>query len=124
LEADLARHGLSSLAGRVGGAIKPVIDPLVIDRAVDRYRKGKRTLSDLMNVYGIAESEALHDAAADVRAAIAVFDAIMATYPVVAGKSLADLHAWQRSEHRKWATRLNEFFASKGRAADVDLTWP
>ena len=124
LEADLERHGLTGLAERLGHEVAPVIDPLVIDRAVDRYRKGKRTLSDLVVVYGVAQSADLHDAVVDVRASIAVFDAICATHPVLADKSLAELHDWQRAEHRQWATRLNEFFKSKGRAADVDLTWP
>jgi len=124
LEADLQRHGLPGLAAQLNGEVKPVIDPLVIDRAVDRYRKGKRTLSDLMGVYGVAQSDALHDAAVDVRASIAVFDAIVAAYPEVANKSLDELHGWQRLQHRQWAVRLNEFFKSQGRVADVDLTWP
>jgi len=124
LEAELARHGLVGLATRLGQAVAPVIDPLVIDRAVDRYRKGKRTLSDLMAVYGVAESDALHDATVDVRASIAVFDALVANYPAVNAQPLDQLHQWQKAEHRQWAQRLNEFFKSKGRAADVDTTWP
>ena len=124
LEADLARHGLVGLADRLGCEVAPVIDPLVIDRAVDRFRKGKRTLSDLMAVYGVAETDNLHDAAVDVRASIAVFDALVANYQQVNHKSLAELHRWQRAEHRAWAERLNQFFKSKGRPADVDTTWP
>ena len=124
LEADLARHGVTGLAARLGCEVAPLIDPLVIDRAVDRYRKGKRTLSDLMAVYGVAELDNLHDAAVDVRASIAVFDSLASSYRQIDLMSLAELHQWQRVEHGKWATRLNEFFKSKGRAADVDTTWP
>jgi len=39
LDRECRRHGLDPLE-----VISPVIDPLVIDKAVDRYRKGKRTL--------------------------------------------------------------------------------
>ncbi len=44
LEAELRRHGLRSLDGRLGRPAAPVIDPLVLDRAVDRYRPGQRRL--------------------------------------------------------------------------------
>jgi len=124
LEAELARHGLVGLAARLGREVTPVIDPLVIDRAVDRYRKGKRTLSDLMAVYGVTAADNLHNATVDVRVSIAVFDALAASYPAVNTKPLDQLHQWQTVEHRQWAERLNEFFRSKGRAADVDTTWP
>ncbi|MGW1926417.1 exonuclease domain-containing protein [Streptomyces massasporeus] len=45
LSAELRRHGLPSLSERLGGVpIGPVVDPYTIDRAVDRYRRGKRNL--------------------------------------------------------------------------------
>ena len=39
LHHEMVRYGLTPLAEP-----RPIIDPLVIDRAVDTYRKGKRTL--------------------------------------------------------------------------------
>src|SRR5690606_9732845 len=39
LDRECRRHGIEPL-----DAPGPIIDPLVIDKAVDRYRKGKRTL--------------------------------------------------------------------------------
>jgi DNA polymerase-3 subunit epsilon len=39
LDRECRRHGLEPLE-----TVGPVIDPLVIDKAVDRYRAGKRTL--------------------------------------------------------------------------------
>ncbi|MDR1634950.1 MAG: DNA polymerase III subunit epsilon [Bifidobacteriaceae bacterium] len=124
LDAELRRHHLASLESRLGGTVAPVVDPLVIDRAVDRYRKGKRKLSDLMAVYGVRDSSNLHDALEDVRQSIAVFDAIEARHAKVAQMDAAELHAWQRQTHRDWAANFNQWLSSRGSAADVDLDWP
>ncbi|MDR1800208.1 MAG: DNA polymerase III subunit epsilon [Bifidobacteriaceae bacterium] len=124
IEADLARRGLPTLAQRLGRPVAPVIDPLVIDRGVDRYRKGKRKLADLMSVYRVAPSDHLHDALEDVRQAIAVFDAIAGAYPELNAMDLAKLHAWQAAKHREWATNFNSWLAKQGRVADVDPEWP
>jgi DNA polymerase-3 subunit epsilon len=124
LETELARHGLASLEQRLGGPVAAAIDPLVIDRGVDRYRRGKRKLSDLMAVYGVEPTDNLHDALEDVRQSIAVFDAIEAQYPEVASMDLAALHQWQCAKHREWADNFNEWLAGQGRTADVDTNWP
>ncbi|MCL2804006.1 MAG: exonuclease domain-containing protein [Micrococcales bacterium] len=124
LEAELARNGLESLSQRLGGEVRPVLDPLVIDRGVDRYRRGKRKLGDLMGHYRIRQTEHLHDAAADVRATIAVLDAIAVKFSEVNQMDLGDLHSKQQAWHKDWATSFNQFLESKGRAPDVDLRWP
>ena len=49
----------------------PVIDVAIIDRHFDRWRSGKRRLSDLCTLYGVELDEA-HDAAADATAAVRV----------------------------------------------------
>ncbi len=54
LAAELRRHGLPSLAERLGRAdVGPAVDPYTIDRSVDRYRKGKRTLEAVCGRYGV-----------------------------------------------------------------------
>jgi DNA polymerase-3 subunit epsilon len=123
LRAELLRHQLPSLEERSGTTCL-VIDPLVIDRAVDRYRKGKRQLVDLMGVYGINQSENLHDALEDVLQAIAVFDAIEHKHQEITALDPTDLHRWQATKHRAWAENFNQFLASRGRTPDVDLAWP
>ncbi|MDR2373232.1 MAG: DNA polymerase III subunit epsilon [Bifidobacteriaceae bacterium] len=124
LKAELERHGLATLEQRLGGAVAPVVDPLVIDRAADRYRKGKRKLEDLMAVYGVESSHNLHDALEDVRQSIAVFDAIERRHAQVAAMDLAALHDWQRQAHRDWADHFNQWLSSRGRPADADPSWP
>jgi len=66
LDREARRHGLEPL-GEVG-EIGCVVDPLVIDKAVDTYRKGKRTLEAAAGVYGVTLDDA-HDAGADAIAA-------------------------------------------------------
>jgi len=123
LDAELARHGLASLERRLGGAVRPVVDPLVIDRGVDRYRRGSRRLPDLMDVYGLPPSRHLHDALDDVVNAIAVFDAIMNRYPILPAAA-HDLHDWQATAHREWATHFNEWLAGRGQRPTADPRWP
>ncbi|MDR1188860.1 MAG: DNA polymerase III subunit epsilon [Bifidobacteriaceae bacterium] len=124
LRAELERHRLPTMEQRLGDEAPPVVDPLVIDRGVDRYRRGKRKLGDLMSVYGVHSSPNLHDALEDVRQSIAVFDAIEEQYEQVAAMDFAALHAWQRKTHRDWAVNFNSWLESRGRSADVDLDWP
>ncbi|MEV2239462.1 exonuclease domain-containing protein [Micromonospora sp. NPDC049891] len=72
LDRELRRHGLPTLNDRLGGQpIGPVIDPMVIDKALDRYRPGKRKLTDLCATYGARIDEA-HDCTADALAAARV----------------------------------------------------
>jgi DNA polymerase-3 subunit epsilon len=124
LEAELARHGLATLAQRLGGPLAPVIDPLLIDRGVDRYRPGKRKLVDLIAVYGLPGSDNLHDALEDVRQAIGVFDAIERRHQQIAALDAAALHQWQVPRHREWAESFNRWLAARGRTPDADPVWP
>ena len=124
LENELRRLGLPTLTDRVGHVIAPVIDPLVVDRGVDRYRKGKRTLTDLLAHYGIQQDGRLHTADVDVSATLDVLRAIVTAHPQVGASSLEDLHQQQISWHRTWAENFNEFLKKKGRTPDVNVDWP
>lgn len=124
LENELTRLGLPTLTARLGHDIAPLLDPLVIDRGVDRYRKGKRTLTDLLAHYGIQQDGRLHTADVDVSATLDVLRAIVAAHPQVGVSSLADLHREQISWHRSWAENFNQFLQKKGRTPDVNLNWP
>ena len=71
LDRELRRHGLPTLEDRVGGWTAPVIDVLVIDKAVDRYRPGSRKLVDLCTHYGV-RIDGAHNAEFDALAAARV----------------------------------------------------
>ncbi|GAA4375220.1 exonuclease domain-containing protein [Agromyces bauzanensis] len=89
LAREAERYGHASLPGPA-----PVIDPLVIDKAVDRYRRGKRTLTATAAHYGVALPNA-HDAGADAVAAGRVAQAIARAHPELAAIAVAELHARQ-----------------------------
>ncbi|MFE1550805.1 3'-5' exonuclease [Streptomyces sp. NPDC058718] len=125
LSAELRRHGLPSLSERLGGAgIGPVVDPYTIDRAVDRYRRGKRTLEAVCGEYGVV-LETAHEAAADALAAVRVAVAIAERHPEVAGMNPAELHERQIVWYRAWAENFQAFLRRKGDTeAVVDPVWP
>ncbi|WP_299540103.1 3'-5' exonuclease [uncultured Streptomyces sp.] len=125
LSAELRRHGLPSLRDRLGGAgIGPVIDPYTVDRAVDRYRKGKRNLEAVCTEYGVVHGGA-HDASADALAAVRVAYAIAGRHPAVAALTAAELHERQITWYAEWAADFQAFLRRKGSAdAVVDGDWP
>ncbi|MDR3201748.1 MAG: DNA polymerase III subunit epsilon [Bifidobacteriaceae bacterium] len=124
LDSELARHSLPTLPDRLGRPVRPVLDPLVLDRATDRWRKGKRTLEAMVDHYGVAVGGSLHDALEDVRSTIGVLDAILARNPRLAAGELDQLHDWQAAKHREWAKDFNRWLESKGRTPDVRPDWP
>ncbi|MCU1470704.1 MAG: 3-5 exonuclease [Glaciihabitans sp.] len=72
----------------------PIIDPLVLDRVVDKYRKGKRTLEVAAAVYGVDLADA-HDASADAVAAGRVAQAMVRKHPEQLSIESTLLHAQQ-----------------------------
>ena len=60
LDRDAERNGMKSLSERLGGTIRPVLDPLVIDSHCIKYRKrvsekqGARQLKTLCQAHGIS----------------------------------------------------------------------
>lgn len=124
LDAELCRYGQAPLQERAGFAEALVIDPLVIDRAVDRYRKGKRTLQDAAVHYGIV-AEGAHSADGDAVATCRLARAIAARYPEVAAAEPAALRAQQQVWSNEWAVRFQAYLRSKGQAeAVIDGAWP
>lgn len=103
----------------------PVFDPLVIDRAKDRYRKGKRNLGALCELYGVKLDNA-HDATADATAAARLaWKQVRSTYPELAQMSTDELMEFQAVEYYKLQTELREFFESKGRdVSNFTTSWP
>ena len=77
LETQAKRLGGRGIVER--GWCGPVLDAVVIDRHFDRDRKGRRTLVNLCEHYGIEIGNA-HDASADAIASIEVLFALAARY--------------------------------------------
>lgn len=116
MAAEARRHGIEPLDAR------PVIDPMVLDRRVDRFRKGKRTLQVATEVYGVELTDA-HDASADAIAAGRVAQAMAAQY--------AELRIDPISLHElteAWADEQNRSFEEFRRRTDPSFSagrgWP
>jgi DNA polymerase III subunit epsilon len=91
-----------------------VIDPLVIDRHVDRYRRGSRKLTATAEHYGVKLTEA-HTAAADATAAALVAFAQAAKYPEVANADPELLTHLQRGWHQEWFEQFSAYLVGQGK---------
>ncbi|MFF2964290.1 exonuclease domain-containing protein [Streptomyces sp. NPDC057963] len=126
LDREARRHGVTPLTDIVGDELR-VIDPRVMDKAVDPYRKGRRTLTDLCAYYRL-RLDAAHTADADALAACRVAQALAEKWPQLRGTALDQLHAVQQQWAQQQATSFAAYLArTPGReheAASVRADWP
>lgn len=117
--------GLFELFGLDPFSWTAVVDPIVIDRKVDRYRKGKRRLDALCATYGVALDNA-HDAGSDADATLELARAIAARHPEVAGADIGDLTRSQADWHRAWATEYDDWRRKGGKPGlePAEFCWP
>ncbi|WP_217142139.1 exonuclease domain-containing protein [Streptomyces sp. AC627_RSS907] len=124
LDRECRRYGLQSVGERLGIVPSPVIDPLVIDKYVDRYRKGTRALHALCAHYGVSLEEA-HDARADAVAAARVVQRMAEKHRLVGTMSLADLHDLQVRAAAAQSASLQAYLRrSTNPTAVVESAWP
>ncbi|WP_320774160.1 3'-5' exonuclease [Streptomyces sp. CRN 30] len=124
LDRELRRHRASSLGRWLERMPLHVLDPRVLDKHLDRYRKGRRTLTDLCAHYGVPLDGA-HDAAADAQAALEVVRAVGRRFPGRLERlSAAELHTLQAVWHAAQARGLQAWFAASGSEEAVDPAWP
>ncbi|MBD8584374.1 3'-5' exonuclease [Frigoribacterium sp. CFBP 13729] len=121
LDREARRHGIEPL-GEVG-EIGCVVDPLVIDKAVDRFRKGKRTLEAAAGVYGVVLDDA-HDAGADAVAAGRVAQAMAKRYPDQLDVATTDLHDLQVGWCSTQAASFQEYMRRKDPTFTTSGEWP
>ncbi|MFC0626126.1 exonuclease domain-containing protein [Kribbella deserti] len=128
LDRELLRYGLGGLGERLGGygAVRPVLDPFVLDREVDKYRRGKRTLTALCEFYGVDLGDDAHNAAADALAACRLMWKLATRYPREIGARPVDvLHDLQVKWHAARQADFADYLRRKGEdASDVDGSWP
>lgn len=102
--AEAERHGVDM------PCFAPILDPYLIDRMVDRYRKGKRQLTLVADYYGvpIADGEA-HDALVDATAAGRVMWRLLDRYPQIGEHTLATLWLRQVKGHEQDRQRFMDY---------------
>ncbi|CEA08701.1 DNA polymerase III PolC-type [Arthrobacter saudimassiliensis] len=116
LDRECARHGLQAPEPM------PVIDPYVMDKQADRYRRGKRTLSALCAHYGV-ELEHAHTSAADVMATLGVA-AVLAERFEELRLPAPELHRAQVAWCAGQAESFQEYLRRRDPEAVVDGSWP
>ena len=119
LDREALRYGVAPLVSP-----SPVVDPLVIDKAVDKYRKGKRTLEVTSAFYGVTLGDA-HDAGADAIAAGRVAQAIHRAHEAALPSTLDEMHALQVAWYRQQAESFQDYMR-RGRDPEflADTAWP
>jgi len=74
---------------------------------MDRYRKGRRTLSDLCELYGVELINA-HTSEADVAATLMIMRILTTRYPAISSSSLDVLNRQQKTWYHNWSMRFAE----------------
>jgi DNA polymerase III subunit epsilon len=111
LDTQLTNHFGQGL--EAAGWHGPVLDVVVVDRHLDRYRPGRRTLTALCELYGVDIGNA-HDASADATASIKVLMGMMARYGRIRNAEPTFLHESQKQWHRIWAKNFDDWRKTEG----------
>jgi DNA polymerase-3 subunit epsilon len=124
LDRECRRYGIEPLSARLGVEPAPVIDPLVLDKHADQYRKGRRTLQALCAHYGV-ELEDAHNARADAVAAARAARRMGERHPSIGAVSLTDLHELQvRAAAEQSASFQSYLRRTSDPSAYIEPAWP
>ncbi|WP_026530316.1 3'-5' exonuclease [Haematomicrobium sanguinis] len=116
INAEARRHGFGEVSPR------PVLDPLVMDKRVDRFRRGNRTLVAMTEHYGVRLDDA-HSSAADSIATLEVALKIAQAFAEVDIEAEA-LHDAQIIWAREQAASFQEYLRRSKPGVVIDGSWP
>ena len=121
MAAEVARHRPDIDFASI---IPTIVDTFVVDKQIDPYRRGKRTLIETAKTYRIELLDA-HDAAADALAALDISRALAEKSTEISALSNDEIMAAQADWKRSQAAGLQAWLRKKGNAeAVVDGSWP
>lgn len=123
LHYELLRHGLPTMLDRLGGQPYSLIDPLVLDKQADRYRKGSRKLQAVAAHYSV-HLENWHNAEADAIAALGIADALFEQNPRLAAYDSQRLFLAQQAWREEQQAGLQEHFRKTDPDAYCAPEWP
>ncbi|MDR7329144.1 3'-5' exonuclease [Corynebacterium guangdongense] len=103
----------------------PVYDPYTVDNIKDRYRKGRRTLTDVSKHYGVTLDNA-HEATSDAIAAARIaWKQVNKVYPDLKAMSTDELMEFQAVGYYDNQENRRKYFESRGRdGSSVNTSWP
>ncbi len=121
MAAEVARHRPDIDFASI---IPTIVDTFVVDKQIDPYRRGKRTLIETAKTYRIELLDA-HDAAADALAALDISRALAEKSTEISALSNDEIMAAQADWKRSQAAGLQAWLRKKGNAEAVaDGSWP
>lgn len=126
LDREAVRYQVASLTWDLEAADVLVIDPLVLDKALDRYRKGSRKLGDTAAHYGV-RAEGAHSADGDAVAAARVAWKIAVKYPHIGRMGASQLMVFQKAAAAEQARSFADYLRRQGKGAEADAVsgaWP
>jgi len=123
LDREARRNGITPLLDRVGGPDGLlVVDPYVLDKQVDRFRKGKRTLGAVCAHYNVPLEEA-HASHADALAAARVAWRLGQAFEELRIE-LDALHRQQIAWAAEQAASFEDYLRRNGRDERIEQAWP
>lgn len=122
LDREARRYGIKTLTDTVGSDLR-VVDPRVLDKRVDPYRRGKRTLTDLCRHWQVP-LEGAHSADGDAIAACRVAWRIASTHAEIGRALLDELHELQETWAATQAASFQDYLRQKDPNAVIDGSWP
>lgn len=124
LDREARRHGVEPLVDRVGGPEGMlVVDPHVLDKQFDRFRKGKRTLAAVCAHYRVPLDVA-HAANADALAAARVAWRLGQASAELRALALPELHGHQVAWAAEQAASFQDYLRSNGSVERIEGAWP
>jgi len=118
LDNEFERHGIDPIYWDYVSDEVSLFDPLVVDRAQDKYRKGKRKLENVAGHYGVAfNPDEAHKADYDVEITAKVAARVLETFGQPTTKQQS---VWYRS----WAQGLQDYLRRSDPTAEVNGDWP
>lgn len=123
LHYELLRHGLRTMDDRLGRPPYSLVDPLVLDKQADRYRKGSRKLRAVAAHYDV-HLENWHEAKADAIAALGIADALYSRHPRLDAYDPQRLYLAQQSWREEQQTGLQAHFRKTDPNAYCAPEWP
>lgn len=120
---EATRTGLIEAPEELVAVLPSVLDTLVLDRWVDKYRRGRRTLTAVAEHYGVLLLGA-HEASADATASARIAQTILAGSERLSTLDSTGLLSSQRRWAREQAVSLQAYLRQRNPDAYVCPEWP
>lgn len=117
------------LHGLLLDADLPIIDPWIIDKNRDKFRRGSRKLFDVAAHYGVRLTEAdAHGSSADAKAAMRIAwkigKAAFKAHEALGAMTATELHECQKAWAAAQQASLEEYLQRKDPRIQVERGWP